>query len=180
MSWQSLTVQSPTTLGTMPTTVYWCDTARATFQHGVDMGSVVTGVLSIQAIMLSADQWVAMEVQHAPDVHGQDAFSFAARRARDPQRAARLKTMRQRMGHALEQHSKPLGLAGLRLRAGLSQQQLAHLMDTQQPSVARWEREPTSMRVGTMLRLAKVLGVDEGTMAAAISAQQLNEELSHA
>ena len=164
----------------MPTTVYWCDTARATFQHGVDMGSVVTGVLSIQAIMLRADQWVAMEVQHAPDVHGQDAFSFAARRARDPQRAARLKTMRQRMGHALEQHSKPLGLAGLRLRAGLSQQQLAHLMDTQQPSVARWEREPTSMRVGTMLRLAKVLGVDEGTMAAAISAQQLNEELSHA
>lgn len=144
------------------------------------MGSVVTGVLSVQATMLRADQWVAMEVQHAPDVHGQDAFSFAARRARDPQRAARLKTMRQRMGHALEQHSKPLGLAGLRLRAGLSQQQLAHLMDTQQPSVARWEREPTSMRVGTMLRLAKVLGVDEGTMAAAISAQQLNEELSHA
>jgi transcriptional regulator with XRE-family HTH domain len=88
--------------------------------------------------------------------------------------------MRQRMGHALEQHSQPLGLVGLRLRAGLSQQQLAHLMDTQQPSVARWEREPISMRVGTMLRIAKVLGVDEGTMAAAISAQQLDKELSHA
>lgn len=164
----------------MPTTVYWCDTARATFQHGVDMGSVVTGVLSVQATMLRADQWVAMEVQHAPDAHGQDAFAFVERRARDPQRAARLKTMRQRIGHALEQHSQPVGLVGLRLRAGWSQQQLAHLMDTQQPSVARWEREPTSMRVGTMLRLAKVFGVDEGTMAAAISAQQLNAELSNA
>lgn len=130
--------------------------------------------------MLRADQWVAMEVQHAPDAHGQDAFAFTELRSRDPQRAARLKTMRQRIGHALEQHSQPVGLVGLRLRAGWSQQQLAHLMDTQQPSVARWEREPTSMRMGTMLHLAKVLGVDEGTMAAAISAQQSKEELSHA
>jgi DNA-binding transcriptional regulator YiaG len=164
----------------MPSSVYWCDTSRATFQPGVDMGSVVTGLLSVQATMLSADQWVAMEVQHAPDVHGQDALAFAERRARDPQRATRLKAIRQRLAHGLEQHSQaPLGLVGLRLRAGLSQQQLAQLMETQQPSVARWEREPASMRVGTMLRLAKVLGVDEATIAVAVSAHASTVELFH-
>jgi ribosome-binding protein aMBF1 (putative translation factor) len=144
------------------------------------MGSVVTGVLSVQATLLRADQWVAMEVLHAPDVHGQNALAFTERRARDPQRAARLKAMRQRLAQGVEQHNQALGLVGLRLRAGLSQQQLAQLMETQQPSVARWEREPASMRVGTMLRLAKVLGVDEATMAVAISAHPSTEELSHA
>ena len=164
----------------MPTTVYWCDTGRATFQRGVDMGAVVTGVLSVHATMLRDDQWVDMDVQHAPEVHGQDALAFSKRRASDPQRAARLKAMRQRIGNALDQNSQTLDLAGLRLRAGLSQQQLAQLMETQQPSVARWEREPASMRVGNMLRLAKVLGVDAATIAVAISSSQSNEELSHA
>ena len=142
----------------------------------------VTGTLTVQATLLRTDRWVDVTVHQEPDPHEQDALAFAARRASNPARAARLQAMRERLGTALQQQNgaAEAGLAGLRLKAGLSQQQVAQRMDTQQPSVARWERDPASMRVATMQRLAQVLGVDLAAMAQAISAQLQAKELQHA
>ena len=47
-------------------------------------------VLGLQADLTGADQSVALTVQHALDVHGEDAFAFTERRARDSQRLARI------------------------------------------------------------------------------------------
>jgi transcriptional regulator with XRE-family HTH domain len=54
---------------------------------------------------------------------------------------------------------------------GLSQQQLAERLGIKQSSVARWERDPSTMLVATMRRMAEVLGVDVAKMAQVVCAQ---------
>ncbi len=48
----------------------------------------------------------------------------------------------------------------MRLCAGLSQEKLAELMGTQQPNIARMEKDPSGMQAITVIKLAKALGVD--------------------
>lgn len=136
----------------------------------------------VTASSLRHGQWVNLPVEVISDEHGQDAAAFAQRRSRTPERAARLAAMRERVGKTLadQANGKPLGLAGLRLRAGLSQQQLAERLGTKQPSVARWERDPSTMLVVTMRRMAEVLGVDVAQMALAVCAQTPLKEVSDA
>jgi ribosome-binding protein aMBF1 (putative translation factor) len=141
------------------------------------MDAVATGILSVQATMLKLDQWVDLPVQAVHDAHGEDALDFVERRRRNPARAARLMAMRERIGKALAKTQSDVpSLVAFRLRAGLSQQQLAERMGTKQPSVARWERDPSSMLVGTMRRLAEVLGVDLPEMLQAVCAHAPQKE----
>lgn len=141
-----------------------------------------SGSLTVTASSLRHDQWLSLPVEVISDEHGHDAAEFVQRRGRTPERAARLAAMRERVGNTLadQANAKPLGLAGLRLRAGLSQQQLAERLGTQQPSVARWERDPSTMLVLTMRRMAEVLGVDVAQMALAVCAQTPHKEASDA
>lgn len=152
--------------------VYWCDTSHAIFQPGVDVGNVVMGTLSVRAVLLREDQWVPLKVHPEDDPHGEDALAFVERRSSSPARAARMQAMRARIGKTLAQaQGDVLGLTGLRLLAGMSQQQLAERMQTQQPSVARWERDPSGMKVETLLRLARVLEMEFSAVAKAVGAQ---------
>lgn len=80
----------------------------------------------------------------------------------NPARAQALAKARGRIGKALlevdgeHEHT----LAALRLRAGLSQAKLAKLMGTQQPNIARWERDPTGLLATSAVKLAKALSVN--------------------
>ncbi|MBA1146400.1 helix-turn-helix transcriptional regulator [Ectothiorhodospiraceae bacterium WFHF3C12] len=66
----------------------------------------------------------------------------------------------------------PMSLKGLRLRAGLSQRELAKLAQTSQPQIARLERGVNQVWLSTCRRLSEVLGVDLNTIADAIENQR--------
>jgi len=83
-----------------------------------------------------------------------------ARLERNPERAAALAGARARLGRFVESGTRPT-LATLRLKAGLSQAQLAKKIGTQQGNVSRWEREPKELQVSTIMRLAAALGVSD-------------------
>ncbi|HEY5046793.1 MAG TPA: helix-turn-helix transcriptional regulator, partial [Rhizomicrobium sp.] len=53
-----------------------------------------------------------------------------------------------------------LTLRSLRLEAGLSQDQLAALMETSQPQIARMESGKQDMQLSTLKRLATVLEIE--------------------
>jgi transcriptional regulator with XRE-family HTH domain len=46
----------------------------------------------------------------------------------------------------------------------MSQSQLAQKMGTKQGNVSRWEADPTTMQVLTIMRLAEALGVDDAAI----------------
>ena len=88
-----------------------------------------------------------------------------------PRRAQALTRARKRLGELLsaEQHegSTP---AALRLRAGLSQKQLAELLGTQQSNVSRMERIPGDPQLTTLRKWAHALGVSIDELTASIAA----------
>lgn len=79
---------------------------------------------------------------------------YAIASAAQPGRAAALAKARQRL--ATELGTTPL--AALRLRAGLSQQQVAERMGVSQPQVARCEQGKHDPGTETIARLADALG----------------------
>lgn len=108
---------------------------------------------------------------------GSEAGEFIRRRMRDPARAARISAARERLGTALEKtYQGKAGLAALRLKAGLSQTEVATRMGTQQPSIARWERNPKSMGYENMHAYAKALGFRATDVCAVIEDSQKTVE----
>jgi len=51
-----------------------------------------------------------------------------------------------------------LRLREKRMQAGFTQEEFAELLDTTQPTVARWERNVTDISVGQLARAAALLG----------------------
>lgn len=103
---------------------------------------------------------------------GVELGEYLARRAREPKRAERLTRARKKLGDAMAASpTQRGGLTALRLKVGLSQEALARRMDTQQPSIARWERAPEQMNYTTTLKLAAALGVSAQDVANAILSQ---------
>lgn len=146
------------------------------FQKSLDMGSVQCGRATMHATMLLNDKWVPFDpLADDPAIlnGGTEAGEFFARRSRDPVRAARLATSRKKLGQALEAtHGQRTGLVALRMKAGLSQTELAQRMQTQQPSVARWERSPKTMSVQIIESMAAALGVVAVEVFSAIQEQR--------
>ncbi|NCT82024.1 MAG: helix-turn-helix transcriptional regulator [Comamonadaceae bacterium] len=61
-----------------------------------------------------------------------------------------------------------MGLAELRLEAGLSQADVAKAMQTHQPNVARQERRPGDLHLSALRLWAAVLGCDVTKVMAAV------------
>lgn len=97
------------------------------------------------------------------------ASEYLAKVEANPKKAAALSRVRARAGR--NDSTDPISLAKLRLSAGLSQSQLAAKLATQQPNIARWEREPQSMTVDTVFKFADALGVNP---AAVLEATRVN------
>ena len=51
-----------------------------------------------------------------------------------------------------------------RIRAGLTQEQVAEALDTSQATVARWERGEVDVSVSNLLKLAALFGVPPGAL----------------
>ena len=140
------------------------------------MGFVQQGHATMRATMLVHNKWVLLNpLADDPAIlnGGAEASEFFARRSRDPVRAARLATARKKLGQTLEAtHGRRTGLVALRMKAGLSQTELAQRIGTQQPSVARWERSPEKMGFETIEAWANALGVDTMDVCLAIKGQR--------
>lgn len=85
------------------------------------------------------------------------------RLSNDPRKAAALQRARRRIAKALDS-SVEFSIARLRLNAGLSQSELARLMGTQQPAIARLEKGQTDPQLSTMQKLADAFGVSPTTV----------------
>jgi ribosome-binding protein aMBF1 (putative translation factor) len=105
-------------------------------------------------------------VEHCIDA---DSENHRARVSRNPTRAEAVVRGRRRLGETID-HQNPgrRSLASLRLAAGLSQSQLAERIGMVQPNVARLERKPGDLPLSRLKLLAKALGVDLETVAAAV------------
>ena len=149
------------------------------FQKSLDLGSIQQGVATMRATMMVHNKWVPLDTLAGDPAilnGGTEAGEFFARRSLDPARAKRLATARKKLGQALQAtHGPRTGLVALRMKAGLSQTQLAQRMQTQQPSVARWERSPKTMSFQNMQALASALGVPAGEVFSAIEEQHDTE-----
>lgn len=86
---------------------------------------------------------------------------------RNPRRKAALERARQQVAAALPKDTK-FPLTRLRLRAGLSQADLAKLLNTHQPAIARLENGLSDPRLTTIKKLATALGVSEADILEAI------------
>lgn len=130
----------------------------------------------MRATMMVHDKWVPLDsLADDPAIlnGGTEAGEFFARRSRDPVRSARLASARKKLGQALEAtYGQRTGLVALRMKAGLSQTELAQRMQTQQPSVARWERSPKTMSFQNMEAMAVALGVSAVEVFTAIQKQR--------
>jgi ribosome-binding protein aMBF1 (putative translation factor) len=112
----------------------------------------------IGVLMFLDERWKA-----SLPVGGTRVSDRMARLESNPKRAAALARARAKLGAVSARDLHPT-LASLRLRAGMSQSQLAQKMGTKQGNVSRWEADPTTMQVLTIMRLAEALGVDDAAI----------------
>lgn len=104
-----------------------------------------------------------------------DSFRPRSRRERlsaDPKKAAALQRARRRIAKELDENSV-FSIAKLRLNAGLSQSELAAMIGTQQPAIARMEKGMTEPQLSTIQKLAEAFGVPpEAVLKAFISTKE--------
>lgn len=93
-----------------------------------------------------------------------------------PGRSAAIVKARARLGNWMqsEPELQQFGLAALRLKAGLSQRELATKLETSQPNIARMEREPSNPTLSSIKAWATALGVDVIDVIAAIEQTQVS------
>lgn len=164
----SLIVQVMTPSGT-----YSVDTSSAEFRSTVDMGSVATGQVTFRTTLVRNHQLVVVEDSQTDPViakGGMAADQYLAKQERNPKMAAALRAMRMRLAAERSKHGAPT-LPVLRQRAGLSQTQLAAAMETSQPNIARWEKDPEQMTAKTIKRMAAILQVREQAIHDAMTPQ---------
>lgn len=96
---------------------------------------------------------------------------IAKRKASSPGAASSLVEARKRLAGMLPEN-QTASLKSLRLKKGLSQSDLALLMDTQQSYIAKIEKNGSDLRATTISKLAKVLGVTCDQVIEAIESDQ--------
>lgn len=141
-----------------------------------------TGVLGYAFVMRVNNE----EVQTAPLLQASTSSGMvpgfvtseerSRKLARDGRRSAAIERARQRMGAWLtSEQIVGTGLVALRLRAGLSQTELAKRLNMLQPNLSRLERGLVDPKLSTLQQLAEVLEVDLGSVAAALVSQRVTE-----
>ncbi|MFK4075183.1 helix-turn-helix domain-containing protein [Ectopseudomonas khazarica] len=99
----------------------------------------------------------AVEVENKASSSYIDADDFERQLiSEDAAFAKNLLRARQKLGKVLGAQ----GLKAIRLNAGLSQLQLAELIGTSQPHIARLEKAPQNMQLDTAVKLSHALSID--------------------
>jgi len=91
------------------------------------------------------------------------------------EKAALLKQARMAIGVNLT-HQNPMTIANLRLKAGMSQLQVAEAIGNSQPSYSNIENGRTDFKVSTAIKIAKVLGVSIEELIAVVEINQENKQ----
>ncbi|MER1940108.1 helix-turn-helix transcriptional regulator [Castellaniella sp. FW104-16D08] len=112
-----------------------------------------------------------------PETKQKTTYYAAASAQGDQRRMAALKRARRQVAAALPKDTK-FPLTRLRLQAGLSQADLAKLLDTHQPAIARLENGASDPRFTTIKKLATALGVSEAEVLEAIDAGRVASQIS--
>lgn len=130
------------------------------------MGSVATGYVTFRTTLIRNHQILVVEDSQADQANrvitkdGIEVSQYLAQQERNPKMAAALKAMRMRLATERNKYAAPT-LSVLRQQAGLSQAQLAVAMQTSQPNIARWEKDPEQMTAKSIKRMAAILKVKE-------------------
>jgi len=94
----------------------------------------------------------------------------------DPRRHEALENARRRIAAVIDEGSE-FSLTKLRLQAGLSQTQLAKLVGSRQPAIARLEKGEIDPGVSTIIKLSQALGVvPEAVLRASITTKAARRE----
>lgn len=142
--------------------------SSAVFRSTVDLGVASLGQLTVRATLFQQSKWVDLETADpALECGGELVANYIAQQEMNPAMAQAMERMRKKVGTAISNRPRS-GVAALRFKAGLSQQQLADRMETQQPNIARWERQPEQMTVVTIRKLAEALKIDTHELFLAI------------
>lgn len=127
------------------------------------MQSVAVGEVTFRMTLIRSDVSVVVEdstLDPAIARGGMEASAYLAKLELDPEMAAAMRSMRKQLAMVRTQN-EACSLSILRMRAGLSQAQLATAMETSQPNIARWEKDPEQMTAKSIRRMANVLQVKE-------------------
>lgn len=103
---------------------------------------------------------------------GRSLASFISDWEQDEEKAAALIEARAWTANEILDSQNGQTLKTLRLQKGLSQAQLATLMQTSQPHIARIEKGRDSVTLDTLSKLSESLGADYNTLVAAIKLQE--------
>ena len=160
----------------------YSDTSTLVFRTTDEKDGYTTGVGGLPFVM-----WINNQVQIVQQIldpaprSASVGFVTAAERgrklAKDSRRSAALQRARQRVGNWMaSEQLEGSGLVALRLKAGLSQTELARRLDMQQPNLSRLEKGLVDPKLSTLQQLAEALGVDLGSVAAAVALQRQIDE----
>lgn len=123
--------------------------------------------LQITPVMIT----YAQSIEHQRPKRGLSRAERTSRIQASPERTAALKAGRERLSKAIEfRNNGEATLTTLRLRAQLSQSELASRMNMQQPNVARMEKKPGDLTMSRLVALSNALGVEIGDVVAAVQA----------
>lgn len=156
---------------TQPSPTLYIDTQRPIFLSIGKQSPSATGYMAglVCLPLMVVNNKEPVQFIPSPTVQGTHIAARMQRLERDPSRAAALSRARQRLGGALAQTNlAQMGLAALRLAAGLSQHTLAERMGTQQANISRWENGSVDLQASSIRKLAKVLGVAPEIVLSAI------------
>jgi DNA-binding transcriptional regulator YiaG len=157
---------------------YSLDMNSVDFRATVDMGRVKVGTMQVRCTAIFGNVKLDLTDNICMQRGGMLAQDLLAKVNKSPSMVAAMDRMRRRVAASIPE-GEAKTVASLRLAAGLSQTQLAERMGTQQPNVARWEREPGNMTYQTILRMAAALGVSRNELTDAIDGVKSLEEVGH-
>ena len=122
-------------------------------------------MVQMRATIYHHDKWVDLDSLSADPALSQNgilAEDFLLKQESNPVMSEALAKMRMKLGTAMANRVTPVcGIAALRMQKGFSQHRLAELMETQQPNIARWEKNPEQMTYSTLKKYAACLGIKE-------------------
>lgn len=168
VSWASMKTCAPSNLAVTKSNVHI--EAKVTASRSRAQESIATTVVfnkMVTDVALRALHEQNVQVTPAEDKetrHYIDADEFERQLiSEDPSFAKNLLRARQKLGKDLDAK----GLKSIRLNAGLSQHQLAELIGTSQPHIARLEKAPQNMQLDTAVKLAHALSIELKEIAVA-------------